>query len=162
MSLGGTAALFVRIAPFLAIIVTELTGTGYESRLRSVYADHSEETPLRSPALEDCEDFALFSFDHQNAVQHLDLTLITLVILFTAQVLRTTDSRRILMLSSVAFLVAILVVYGVRRVVNGYLRNRSPQKYLVDDMLGFRYGTVAVIGSNSFVVLVIVAVELLI
>lgn len=160
MNPGAVASLFVRIAPFLAIIVTELTGRGYESRLASVYRDHSDETPLGSPELEDCEDFALFSFDHENAVQHLDLTLVTLVILFGAQVLRTVDDRRALALSAVVFILAIIAIYGVRRTVDGYLQRRSPHKYFIDEVFGVRYGTAAVVGSNAFAILVLVTVEL--
>lgn len=161
MKLGVVAGLFVRIAPFLAIILTELTGTTYEDRLQSVYNNHSDETPLGPPTLADCQDFALFSFDHENAVQHLDLTLVTLVILFTAQVLRTVGDQTALLLSTVAFLLAILVVYGARRAVSGYLHRSSPHKYLVDDVFGFRYGTAAVVGSNAFTVVVLIAVEVL-
>lgn len=161
MTLTEVASLFVRIAPFLAIIITELTGTSFQGRLRSVYSDHRAETPLQSPALEECEDFAQFSFDHENTVQHLDLTLITLVILFSAQVLRTVGDQTVLILSSITFLVAVIVIYTIRRFVDGKLRRRSPHKYMTEDrIVGVRHGTVAVVGSNCFVVLVLFSVEL--
>ncbi|KAB1190785.1 MULTISPECIES: hypothetical protein [Haloferax] len=161
MTLNTLVPTFVRIAPFLAIIATELTGTGFGGRMRSVYADHREETPLRSPGLEDCEDFARFAFDHANAVQHLDLTLITLVILFTTQVIQTVDNREALTFSAAIFCAGIFVVYVVRRLLDGYLRERSPHKYLVEDtVLRARFGTVAVVGSNCVAISVVLAVEL--
>jgi hypothetical protein len=161
MNLTEAASLLVRVAPFFAIVITELTGTDFERRLNSVYSDHSAETPLQSPALEDCEDFAQFSFDHQNTVQHLDLTLITLIILFSAQVLRTVGDRTALILSLSIFLVAIIITYAVRRFVNGKLRRQSPHKYMTEDtIMDIRYGTVAVVGSNFFVVFVLLVVEI--
>jgi hypothetical protein len=129
--------------------------------LKSVYSNHRTETPLQPPALEDCEDFAQFSFDHENTVQHLDLTLITLVILFSAQVLRTVGNRTALVLSSITFLIAVIIIYAVRRFVDGKLRRRSPHKYMTEDKIaGVRHGTVAVVGSNCFVIFVLLAVEL--
>ena len=161
--MADIASLIVRTAPFVAIIFTELTGSEFEGRLNSVYSDYSAETPLRSPALEDCQDFAQFSFDHENTIQHLDLTLITLVILFAAQVLRTAENRSTLILSTMTFLVAILIVYAARRFVNGRLRRRSPHKYMTEDrMMNVSYGTVAVVGSNCFVLLILVTVEIFI
>lgn len=159
MSIAGFASVIVQVAPFIAIIAIEIVGQGFDRRLEGTVRQYERELASSPLGHEEFMNFAQHSFDYENAIQHLDLAIITLLIIFVSKLIGVVSGRRAL-LAGIAFLATVLFVYAVRWWVEGYFERRSPQKYYINDNLaGYRYGSLFVVGSNVVVILAIIVIE---
>lgn len=160
MTAAELAAVAVQVAPFVAIIAVEVLGQGFDWRVESTLRQYEEELAAPPPTREEFIDFACHSFDHENAVQHLDLAIISLLILFISRLVGVITGESAPLVGAL-FIVTALFLFGVRWWVDGYFERRPPEKYYVKDVLfGVRYGPLLVVASNLVVVGVIVFIEL--
>lgn len=153
-------SVLLQSAPFVAIIIMEVTGLDFRERWKRVYSESQSEILTDDTGAEpEFKTIALFTFDFENATQHLELTIISLVIIFITTTATAPSDRTLV---GAVFLVAVLVVFVVRNLVLAYFERREPSRYVVKDQWrGIRYGTLAVVVSNLLAIGVIVALELL-
>jgi hypothetical protein len=153
------ATVVVQIAPFVAIIAVEALGQGFDRRFESTVRQYEQELAARPPVREEFVDLACHSFDHENAVQHLDLAIISLVVLFVGRVVGA-GQEGVSSVVGIVFLGTVIFVFAVRWWVEGYFQRRSPPKYYVEDTVaGVHYGPLVVVASNLVVVAIIVVLE---
>lgn len=161
MTASEIGSLIIQVAPFVGIIILELLRPGFDRRINRVFDQYRDEVTFEEPQKKDFEDYAQYSFDYENAMEHLELTLLALVIVFVGKLVGTT-SQHSRTLTGIVLLVAVLFIAAVRYAVQSYFEDRSPHRYRIEDRIaGFRYGDIVVIGSNLFVILLVVASELL-
>lgn len=154
------ASLVIQTAPFISIIILELLRPGFDRRIEQVFGEYHEATQFREPDRRDFEDYAMYSFDYENTVDHLELTFFTVILVFVGKLLAETNDGS-LALTGVLFVLVVLVLFTVRYVVRGYFERRSPHRYRIEDqVVGVHYGTLFVLGSNLFVILVIIVTEI--
>jgi hypothetical protein len=157
--IGDLASLIVQIAPFVSIVLLELLRPGFQQRLELILEEYDEVTMFDEHEKTDIKRFAKYSIDYENAIEHLELTLLALVIVFVGK-LSAATSQQTLLVTGILFVVAALVLAAVRYRTQSYFEELSPDRYWVGGQIaGRRYGDLVVIGSNFFVIALIVLSE---
>jgi len=153
--IGDLASLVVQIAPFVSIIVLEALRPGFQRRLEKVLEEYDEVTMFDEHEKTDIKRFAKYTADYENAIEHLELTLLALVVVFVGK-LGTASSQRTLLVTGILFVIGALVLAAARYRTQSYFENQSPDRYWIDGQIaGRRYGNLLVIGSNLFVIVLI-------
>lgn len=159
--LAEIVSIIVQIAPFVSIITIELFSPGFMNRWKATFQRYEENMFVDDRQKKEFKHLTQHVYDHDNTLQHFDLTLLALVIIFCARITQTAGSQEAPVLAGV-FLATSLIVFAARWRVESYFKQQSPDKYFTENnnYLGFRYGTVRVVGSNILIVMVILLVEL--
>lgn len=159
--INDLASLVVQIAPFVSIIIVELFRPGFQQHLEGTLKEYDEVTLFDEREKTDINRFAIYSFDFQNTIDHLELTLLSLVVVFIGKII-TADPGRTLILTGVIFVVSALAIVAVRYRTESYFDTFSPDRYWVEGFIaGHRVGKLAVVGSNLFIILLISISDLL-
>ncbi|EMA31492.1 MULTISPECIES: hypothetical protein [Haloarcula] len=157
--IGELASLVVQTAPFVSIVILELLRPGFNRRLDLVLEEYDEVTLFDERQKTDIERFAAYSFDYENAMEHLELTLLALIVVFVGKLI-AANARRTLVLTGILFVVSALVIVAVRYRTRSYFEALSPDRYWVEGQIaGHRYGKLVVVGSNLLVIVLIVVSE---
>jgi len=154
------AGFLIQTAPFIAIIMLEVIGTSFLDRWDSKFKQYDDVMFVKKESKKQFDSLAEYVYAYENTIQHVDLTLISLVVIFVGRMASEIGNQQRNVVA-ISFIITILIIIAIRYHVEGHFEDISPDKYAVEDsMLRFEYGTVLVVLSNLLVIFIIVMIEI--